>query len=79
MHFIPIRASNEKKVNDLGILQTALSAIDFLISLQSSRVDEFKVTCQSKFEHSTVFKNSAELAVLSKQVLSGGMESDAVP
>ena len=65
-----------------GILQTALSAIDFLTSLQSSRVDEFKVACQSRFELSTVFKNSAELAVLSKQVLLGGMESsldEAVP
>lgn len=58
--------------------QTALSAIDFLTSLQSSRVDEFKVACQSKFELSTVFKDSAELAMLSKQVL-GGMESEAVP
>jgi len=58
-------------------IPTALSAIEFLTSLQSSRVDEFKVACQSKFEHSTVFKNSAELAVLSKQVLL--MESDALP
>jgi hypothetical protein len=60
-----------------------LSAIDFLTSLQSSRVDEFKIACQSKFELSTVFKNSAEFAVLSKQVLLGGTENtsqdEAVP
>ena len=62
-----------------GFSQTALSAIDFLTLLKSSRIDEFKAACQSKFELSTVFKNSAELAVLSKQVLLGGMEDDGVP
>jgi len=50
-----------------------LSAIELLTSLQSSRVDEFKVACQSKFELSTMFKNRAELVMLSKQVLLGGV------
>lgn len=56
-------------------IPTALSAISFLTSLQSSRVDEFKAVCQTKFELSTVFKNSAELAVLGQQVLLGATES----
>ena len=78
---IPVSASPSGylTIENFGISQTALSAIDFLTSLQSSRVDEFKIACQSKFELSTVFKNSEELAVLSKQVLLGGMESEAVP
>ena len=51
-------------------------AIDFLTSLRSSRVDKFKAACQSRFELSMVFKSSAELVVLSNQVLLGGvMES----
>jgi hypothetical protein len=48
-----------------------LSAINFLTSLQSSRVDEFTAACQSKFELSTVLKNSGEVVVLDQQDLLG--------
>ena len=71
---IPVSASPSKYLIIEKSSQTALSAIDFLTSFHSSRIDEFKVACQSKFELSTVFKNSAELVILSKQVLIGETE-----
>ncbi|KAF8899782.1 NMDA receptor-regulated protein 1a [Gymnopilus junonius] len=56
---------------------TALSALDFLTSLSSSRVDEFRGKCQAKFELSTAFKVPAELAKLKEQVLASEV-GDAV-
>ncbi|KDR72571.1 hypothetical protein GALMADRAFT_252705 [Galerina marginata CBS 339.88] len=52
-------------------IRTALSALSFLSSLRSTRVEEFRAQCQSKFELSTVFKTPAELAPLREQVMLG--------
>jgi len=52
-------------------LQTALLALSFLSSCNSSRADEFRTACDAKFELSTVFKTPSELAPLREQVLLG--------
>jgi N-alpha-acetyltransferase 15/16, NatA auxiliary subunit len=56
--------------------QTALSIIAFLIAIKSTRVDEFRTACDAKFELSTVFKCSVELAALRKQTLAGNYGTD---
>jgi peptide alpha-N-acetyltransferase len=52
-------------------LQTALSINSFLIAIKSTRVEEFRTACDAKFELSTVFKSSTELAALRRQTLAG--------
>jgi len=62
-------------------LQAALSIVAFLTAIKSPRVEEFRTACDTKFELSTVFKSSTELAVLRKQALAGNDrqgEGDAV-
>ncbi|KAH9477761.1 N-terminal acetyltransferase A complex auxiliary subunit NAA15 [Psilocybe cubensis] len=56
---------------------TALSTVDFLASLKSSRLDEFRAQCQTTFPLSTVFKPSAELAPLREQVMLGSAPEPA--
>lgn len=48
-----------------------MSVIAFLTAIKSSRVEKFRMACDAKFELSTMFKSSAELAALRNQVLSG--------
>lgn len=45
-------------------LQTALDVWSFLKDTSSPRVDEFRLTCDRKFNLSTVFKTPDELAVM---------------
>ncbi|KAF8223436.1 N-terminal acetyltransferase A, auxiliary subunit [Tricholoma matsutake] len=52
-------------------VKTAMSVIAFLTAIKSSRVEKFRMACDAKFELSTMFKSSAELAALRNQVLSG--------
>ncbi|KIM42317.1 hypothetical protein M413DRAFT_444742 [Hebeloma cylindrosporum] len=53
------------------VIPTALSALSFLSSCNSSRAEEFRVACDAKFELSSVFKTPSELAPLREQVLLG--------
>ncbi|KAH9835381.1 NMDA receptor-regulated protein 1a [Rhodofomes roseus] len=45
-------------------LKTALDTLTFLHEIKSSRVEEFKAACDSRFERSTVFKSPTEQAAL---------------
>ncbi|THH29718.1 hypothetical protein EUX98_g4478 [Antrodiella citrinella] len=45
-------------------IQTAVDILAFLQSIGSSRADEFRTTCNAKYELSTVFKLPSELAEL---------------
>ena len=49
--------------------QTSLDTLDFLRDLKSSRVEEFRAACDSKFEIATVFKPSEELPTLRRTAL----------
>jgi hypothetical protein len=48
-------------------LQTALDVWSFLKDISSPRVDEFRLACDGKFDHSTVFKTPDELAAMCLQ------------
>jgi len=52
-------------------VKNALSIIAFLIGIKSTRVEEFRTACNIKFELSTVFRSSTELAALRRQTLLG--------
>ncbi|PPQ74842.1 hypothetical protein CVT26_005222 [Gymnopilus dilepis] len=58
-------------------ISTALSALEFLTSTSSSRVDEFRQRCQAKFELSTAFKAPNDLAQLKEQVLAVPLANQA--
>ena len=58
--------------------QTALEAMSFLQELQSSRTDEFRTRCDAKFELSTVFKTSEEIATLRKGAIASQPEPPAI-
>ena len=49
--------------------QTALDVLAFLREISSSRVDEFRTACDSKFERSTIFKTPQEMAALRKNAV----------
>ncbi|KII91268.1 hypothetical protein PLICRDRAFT_38004 [Plicaturopsis crispa FD-325 SS-3] len=61
---------------DLDI-KTALASLAFLDAIGSPRVDEYRASCDARFELSTVFKTRAELDALRKDILSGGEKDDA--
>lgn len=59
------------------VCQTALASLAFLDAIGSPRVDEYRASCDARFELSTVFKTRAELDALRKDILSGGEKDDA--
>ncbi|KZT68345.1 N-terminal acetyltransferase A, auxiliary subunit [Daedalea quercina L-15889] len=64
-------------------IKTALDALGFLQEQQSSRADEFRQGCDSRFERSTVFKNRSERATLrwnaaESEAVNGGVEKPEV-
>ncbi|KAI0075976.1 N-terminal acetyltransferase A, auxiliary subunit [Panus rudis PR-1116 ss-1] len=50
-------------------LETAQRALTFLQELSSSRAEEFRETCDKRFELSTVFKPASELPALRKSAI----------
>ena len=52
------------------LAQTALSALSFLTSLKSPRVDEFRSACDAHFPLSTVFRSAEDQARLREEVKS---------
>ncbi|KAH9941133.1 N-terminal acetyltransferase A, auxiliary subunit [Epithele typhae] len=50
-------------------LQTALTAVAFMVEIQSPRADEFRAACAARFPLSTVFLPADELAALRKTVV----------
>lgn len=47
-------------------MQTATEALLLLTNIQSKRADEFRLSCDKKFELATVFKDAEEVALLKK-------------
>ncbi|EIW77090.1 N-terminal acetyltransferase A, auxiliary subunit [Coniophora puteana RWD-64-598 SS2] len=55
-------------------IETALAALAFLRSIESSRADEFRAACDARFELATVFKAPEELERLRKESLGEPVE-----
>ena len=49
--------------------QTALDVLSYLNEISSSRSEEFRQACDSKFDRSTVFKTSEEVVTLRKEAV----------
>ncbi|EPQ53593.1 N-terminal acetyltransferase A, auxiliary subunit [Gloeophyllum trabeum ATCC 11539] len=58
-------------------VKTALAALAFLQEIQAPRAEEFRTTCDAKFELSTAFKSSEELAALRRCVINGTLENES--
>ncbi|EKM56495.1 uncharacterized protein PHACADRAFT_253657 [Phanerochaete carnosa HHB-10118-sp] len=50
-------------------IKTALDALAYLDNISSSRTDEFRQACDSRFERSTIFKAPEETIALRKQAI----------
>jgi peptide alpha-N-acetyltransferase len=57
-------------------IKTAHTIISFLGDIQSPRQDEYRAACDTKFELSTIFKTSSELAVLRKDATKGDIADE---
>lgn len=53
------------------MLQTASKILDFLKAIKSSRVEEYRLACLSRFPLSTVFLTQSELSEKQKQTAEG--------
>ncbi|GJE86494.1 NMDA receptor-regulated protein 1 [Phanerochaete sordida] len=50
-------------------VKTALDVLSYLNDISSSRSEEFRTACDSKFDRSTVFKTSEEVVILRKEAV----------
>jgi len=57
-------------------IKTAQAIASFLGDIHSPRQGEYRAACDAKFELSTVFKTSSELAVLRKDATKGDIEDE---